>query len=213
VADGEQELLPISALQHLVFCPRQCALIHVERLWNENLLTAEGRVLHARQDEPGFETRHGVRTRRAVRVFSRSLGISGICDVVEEEVVDGQLRITPVETKHGMPKQDRCDEVQLCAQALCLEEMRGVAIDASFLFYAKTRRRLAVPIGEALRAETLRLIAELRAMMDDGRTPAPDYGPKCRSCSLVTLCLPKAISGQDAAAYLRDMMEKGGEPE
>jgi len=213
VADGEQELLPISALQHLVFCPRQCALIHVERLWNENLLTAEGRVLHTRQDEPGFETRHGVRTRRAVRVFSRSLGISGICDVVEEEVVEGQLRITPVETKHGMPKQDRCDEVQLCAQALCLEEMRGVAIDAAFLFYAKTRRRLEVPIGEALRAETLRLIAELRAMMDDGRTPAPDYGPKCRSCSLVTLCLPKAISGQDAAAYLRDMMEKGEEPE
>ena len=213
MAGGEQELLPISALQHLVFCPRQCALIHVERLWNENLLTAEGRVLHTRQDEPGFETRHGVRTRRAVRVFSRSLGISGICDVVEEEVVEGQLRITPVETKHGMPKQDRCDEVQLCAQALCLEEMRGVAIDAAFLFYAKTRRRLEVPIGEALRAETLRLIAELRAMMDDGRTPAPDYGPKCRSCSLVTLCLPKAISGQDAAAYLRDMMEKGEEPE
>lgn len=211
--DGElQDPLPISALQHLVFCPRQCALIHVEGLWNENLLTAEGRVLHSRQDEPGFETRHGVRTRRAVRVFSRSLGIWGICDAVEEERVDGRLRITPVETKHGRPKHDRCDEVQLCAQSLCLEEMRGVSIETACLFYGKTRRRLEVSLDDALRKETIRLIVELRDMIENHVTPAPVCGSQCRSCSLERLCLPKTLaSGQRASTYLHKMMEEGSE--
>jgi len=213
VNGGEQELLPISALQHLVFCPRQCALIHVERLWSENLLTAEGRVLHARQDEPGYETRHGLCTRRAVRVFSRSLGIHGICDVVEEERVGGALRLTPVETKHGKPKTDRCDEVQLCAQALCLEEMHGLSIATACLFYATPRRRLEVPLDEALRAETKALIAQLRSMLEERRTPAPEYGPKCRSCSLLALCLPKATGRRDVSAYMGRVMERGGDEE
>lgn len=171
----DPESLPISALQHLVYCPRQCALIHVERLWSENALTAEGRVLHSRQDEPGFETRGGICTRRSVRVFSRRLGIHGVCDGVEEILApDGSVsRYTPVETKHGRPKRDRCDVVQLCAQALCLEEMHGVRVEEAFLFYGQTRRRLAVPIDESLRAETLRLIAELREMLEERVTPPP----------------------------------------
>lgn len=201
----DRESLPISALQHLVYCPRQCALIHVERLWNENALTAEGRVLHSRQDEPGFETRGGVRTWRSVRVFSRSLGIHGVCDSVEETVAGGATQFTPVETKHGRPKRDRCDVVQLCAQAMCLEEMHGVQIGEAFLFYGETRRRLAVPIDEMLRAETRNLITELRDMLGRCVTPPPVAGSKCRACSLLDQCKPKAVAGHSASRYVNEL--------
>ena len=201
------ELLPISALQHLVFCPRQCALIHVEKLWVENALTAEGQVLHSRQDMPGFETRGGVRTRRSVHVFSRSLGIRGVCDSVEETVVDGVTQYTPVETKHGRPKRDRCDVVQLCAQALCLEDMHGGRIPEAFLFYGETRRRLAVPLDETIRRETLELIARLRKMIEGRVTPPPDPGPKCRACSLSQVCCPEAISRRNAAGYVEGIFK------
>jgi CRISPR-associated exonuclease Cas4 len=207
MADDDPQPLPISALQHLVYCPRQCALIHVERLWSESALTAEGRVLHSRQDEPGFETRGEVRTWRSVRVFSRRLGIWGICDSVEEVMAsDGSVsRYMPVETKHGRPKRDRCDVVQLCAQALCLEEMHGVTIQEAFLFYGQTRRRLAVPIDESLRAETLRLIAELRKMLDGCVTPPPVAGPKCRACSLLEQCRPQSVGVRSASRYINEL--------
>ena len=165
-------------------------------------------MLHSRQDEPGFETRGGICTRRSVRVFSRRLGIHGVCDSVEEILApDGSVsRYTPVETKHGRPKRDRCDVVQLCAQALCLEEMHGVRVEEAFLFYGQTRRRLAVPIDESLRAETLRLIAELREMLEGRVTPPPVVGPKCRACSLLEQCRPRAVGVRSSASrYINDL--------
>jgi CRISPR-associated exonuclease Cas4 len=201
--DDDTNLLPISALQHLAYCPRQCALIHVERLWSENALTAEGRVLHTRQDEAGFETRGGVRTIRSVRVFSRKLGLYGVCDSVEIATIGGRERYTPVETKHGRPKRDRIDAVQLCAQVLCLEEMHNTTIDEAFLFYGQTRRRLAVAIDDSLRRETLAMIVRVRKMMDRRETPKPEYGPKCRACSLAEECVPKALWQGGAAQYVR----------
>jgi CRISPR-associated exonuclease Cas4 len=210
MADDDPSLFPISALQHLVYCPRQCALIHVERLWSENALTAEGRVLHSRQDEPGFETRGGVRTRRSVHVFSRSLGIWGVCDSVEETLApDGSvLQYTPVETKHGRPKRDKCDVVQLCAQALCLEEMHDLRIGEAYLFYGETRRRFAVALDDVVRAETLRLVAVLREMVEKSVTPPPEFGPKCRACSLLENCSPGALEAGRASRYVRKIFEE-----
>ncbi|MBN2068021.1 MAG: CRISPR-associated protein Cas4 [Opitutales bacterium] len=198
-----EDLLPISALQHIVFCPRQCALIHVERLWVENHLTAEGRVLHARQDDPGYEIRHGIKLIRALRVYSTHFGIWGICDLVEKEETPQGVRITPVETKHGKPKSDLSDKVQLCAQALCLEEIYQTSIPEAYLFYATTRRRLPVLLDTSLREKTLSCISEFRQMVQTGETPLPEPAPKCKRCSFYELCCPNGVTGKSASKYLQ----------
>lgn len=187
---GEALSLPISALQHWLFCPRQCALIHVERLWAENQLTAEGRVLHARADGGMAERRKGVRVLRAVQLGSERLGLHGVADLVE---IEG-TRILPVEYKRGRPKPHRADEVQLCAQGMCLEEMTGQAIPEGVLFYGETRRRKAVPFDDGLRFLTSSIAAEARAALASGRVPDPLYDPRrCRSCSLIELCRPERM--------------------
>ena len=181
--------LPISALQHWLFCPRQCALIHVERLWAENAYTAEGRILHERADEGRPESRDGVRMLRSVQLASEALGLHGVADVVE---LRGSAPF-PVEYKRGRPKAHRADEVQLCAQALCLEEMIGCSISEGALFYGKNRRRKVVAMDDDLRALTCAVAAEARQALGDGVLPAPVYEPKkCGACSLVELCRPEA---------------------
>lgn len=185
--------LPISALQHWIFCPRQFALIHVERLWAENLLTAEGRLLHERTDAGQNERRGDVKILRAVQIACGRLGIHGVADVVE--LHGHPVRPLPIEYKRGRPKAHRADEVQLCAQALCLEEMFATSISEGALFYGQTRRRKSVPFNADLRSLTERVVVEARECLLSTETPLPIFEDrKCTSCSLKELCRPEAIS-------------------
>lgn len=201
--------LPISALQHWLFCPRQCALIHVERLWAENRFTVEGRLLHERADDGRAESRDGVRTLRAVHIASARHGLHGVADVVEMRGGDPY----PVEYKRGRPKAHRADQVQLCAQALCLEEMTGRAIREGAVFYGRNRRRKAVPIDAELRELTLGVARATRAAIDRGEVPAPVYEPRrCGGCSLYELCRPEGrrTLGPD---WLARRVARAGVPE
>ncbi len=197
--ETEEALVPISALQHHLFCPRQCALIHVEQLWAEDTATAEGRLLHEKADAGGGETRPGIHIARGLALRSTELGVTGKADVVE---FHGAERSTPfpVEYKRGKPKAHRADEVQLCAQAICLEEAFGVAVPAGALFYGETRRRLNVPFDAALRALTLQTARAVRAMIAAQATPPPVHRPACRRCSLETLCQPARLERPPAVA-------------
>ena len=177
------ESVPISALQHWLFCPRQCALIHVERLWAENVFTAEGRVLHQRSESGENERRGAVKILRGVEIASRKHGLHGVADVVE--LRGHPPRPYPVEYKRGRPKVHRADEVQLCAQALCLEEMFDCDISEGALFYGANRRRKRVAFDEELRALTLSTAHEVRGMLSAGTLPAPRYDKRrCDACSL-----------------------------
>lgn len=192
--DIDDALLPISALQHYLFCPRQCALIHVERLWVEDAATAEGRLLHERVDGGKSDRRRGVRIARGLVLVSRRHGLAGRADVVEFHGADTQARAYPVEYKRGRPKAHRADEVQLCAQALCLEEMFGQPIAEGALFYGNIQRRTVVQFDEALRALTTTAIDNVRTMLAAGRTPPPVAMPACRHCSLQDECLPERLA-------------------
>ena len=198
---AERDFLPISALQHLIFCERQCALIHLERQWAENRFTAEGGVLHRKAHSGRRETRPSGRTARAVPLRSAELGLYGVADVVERRPGDPPM---PIEYKRGRPKRHDADRVQLCAQALCLEEMFGVPVPAGEIFYGKTRRRVRVEFDDALRATTRATVARLRNLILSGRTPPAEPGPKCRQCSLKEICLPKlAEKSQSVGRYIR----------
>lgn len=188
----EDALIPLSALQHHLFCPRQCALIHVEGLWAEDGATAAGKILHERVDGGKPERRPGMRTLRGLTIRSLALGVVGKADVVE--LLGTPPRPYPVEYKRGRPKAHRADEVQLCAQAICLEEMFGGAVAEGALYYGATRRRFAVPMDVELRALTASVAAEARAMIHGGHTPAPIYRPAaCDRCSLIGLCQPRSL--------------------
>ena len=189
LVDREDELVPLSALQHFLYCPRQCALIHIEQIWVENQFTAEGRLLHERVDAGGRERREALTIERRVPLRSFELGVSGIADVVE---IHGEGRLYPVEYKRGRPKTHRADEVQLCAQAICLEEMLDVSISEGALFYGKNRRRKKVLFDATLRALTISTASELRQMLVERTTPRPEYSArKCKACSLETICQPR----------------------
>lgn len=189
---AEDGLVPLSALQHFLFCPRQCALIHVEQIWEEDAATAEGRLLHERTDAGGRESRPGVRVARSLALRSFALGVAGRADVVEfHGAARGQRgQPFPVEYKRGKPKAHRADEVQLCAQAICLEEMFSVEVGEGALFYGVTRRRTPVAFDHDLRALTARVAALTRAMIAEGRTPLAVKTPACRRCSLEDACQP-----------------------
>lgn len=212
------ELLPLSGIQHFHFCRRQWALIHIERQWQENALTVDGKILHQRADNPfQTEVRHGLVIARSMPVASYRLGLSGVCDVVEfmstEEGVnlhgrEGTYQPTPVEYKRGSPKADDCDAVQLCAQALCLEEMLPVHIQVGYLFYGETRRRTEVVFDAGLREKVERMAAEMHNYFARGYTPRVKPTKACRSCSLTDVCLP-ALQGkvQQASTYIRKHIE------
>jgi CRISPR-associated exonuclease Cas4 len=183
----ENQLLPISALQHLIFCPRQCALIHVEQLWAENVLTIEGKQLHNKAHDGKHESRGDIRIARSLWLKSHRLGLTGQADVVEFHPCS---KIVPVEYKRGKPKKDDSDRVQLCAQAMCLEEMLGTAIDAGCLFYGTRQRRTNVPFTAELRRKTAAVASRLHKMIRQRETPVARRQPKCDKCSLLELCLP-----------------------
>lgn len=190
----DDNLIPLSALQHFLYCPRQCALIHLERMWEENRQTAEGRLLHEHADQVGTGRRHGIRTACAMPLVNLELGIVGVGDVVEFH--DGALPyVLPIEYKRGRPKAHRADEVQLCAQGLCLESMLNICIEEGALFYGQTRRRVQVKFDAELRRLTLETISATRAMLLAAQTPSPQYlAKRCDACSLIDLCQPRMLS-------------------
>lgn len=203
---AEDDLLPLSGLQHLLYCERQCALIHVEGQWAENLFTAEGEVNHERVHGGGARSEPGLRTAFSLRLRSLALGLIGVADVVEfrRSAPGAPWLPFPVEHKRGRPKSHDADRVQLCAQAMCLEEMHDVAIPAGALFYGKTRRRQDVAFDAALRDTTARAAARFHELVDAGETPRARYDAKrCDACSLLSLCQPRtAGAGRDVRAYL-----------
>jgi CRISPR-associated exonuclease Cas4 len=198
----EDDLLPLSGLQHLAFCERQWALIHIEQQWTENRLTAEGRVLHTKADEGPDETRTGTRIVRGLALHSFRLGLSGKADVVEFPL-DGSGP-TPVEYKRGRPKLNDWDKVQLCAQALCLEEMCSATLHTGAIFYWQTRHRLEVQLDSSLRSETERLAAHMHHLYQQRASPPPVLRPRCRQCSLFDCCQPQALTARGSArTFLR----------
>lgn len=203
----DEKLIPLSALQHFAFCPRQCALIHNEQVWAENWLTAQGQVLHQRVDRGEPETRKGVRYERGVLVSAESLGITGKLDLVEIDLSTGDMK--PVEYKRGKPKKDNWDRIQLCAQGLCLEEMRGQPVRSGALWYWQTRHRDDVTFSEELRQETRQVIADVRQLLIRGQTPKAAYEKKCDSCSLFDLCNPKLLGKDLSARYVDDLFDEG----
>ena len=263
---SDDDLLPISALQHLEFCPRRCALVHVEGLWSDNAQTAEGRVLHQRVHEAPSETRDGVRIVRGLRLASYQWGLFGVADVVEfypvtdtaqavpvgpignetnnspphaatppqpdplppgerENIrpssrcdfppdpgvvlpnLPGRWQPYPVEYKRGRRKTEMSYLVQLCGQALCLEEMLQVPVPAGALYHGKSRRRQAVAIDDTLRRRTENLAVRLHELISTGSTPPPQPGPKCRYCSLSGLCLPGLPSSRSARQYVARVID------
>jgi CRISPR-associated exonuclease Cas4 len=226
------ELLPLSGIQHFVFCRRQWALIHIEQQWKENALTAEGRIMHQRADDPFFtEVRKGVIIARSVPVASYRLGLVGVCDVVEfmplppyplpmgenarrmgEGVKlpnrEGLYQPAPVEYKRGREKRDPCDEAQLCAQAICLEEMLSTTIPLGYLYYGEIRHRVNVELTPQLRALVVEMAEEMHHYFSRGYTPKVKISKACRSCSLADVCLPVLQENVIAASrYIKQNIE------
>jgi len=210
----EDDLLPLSGLQHLAFCERQCALIHIEQAWAENLYTAEGRIFHERVHDPDRLSRGDIRVEYGMPLRSLRMGLIGKADVVEfhrTATATGEKWVPfPVEYKRGRPKKANMDRIQLCAQTLCLEEMLGVEVPSGALFYGKTRHRQDVDFDAQLRSETEETAKRFHALIEARVTPRPVYGKQCDTCSLKDLCLPKTVqTGRSIDKYLMNAM---GEP-
>ncbi len=215
----EEDYLQLSGLQHFAFCRRQWALIHIEQQWAENLRTADGRLLHEHAHDAGFREKRGdVIITRAMRISSAELGISGECDVVEFHKdpdgiairgLEGTYAVIPVEYKRGQPKENDSDALQLCAQALCLEEMLCCEIPEAYLYYGETRRRHAVALDTPLRDKTISMIREMHQFYDRQHTPKVKRTKSCNACSLKDICLPVLNQNRSAAEYLRNMLEDG----
>lgn len=209
---SEQTLLPLSGIQHFAFCRRQWALIHIENLWAENVRTVEGNIMHQRaHDESQTESRGDVLILRGLRIASEKLGLSGACDVVEfhqhpQGVTlqgrEGRWLPYPVEYKRGKPKEDDCDQLQLCAQAMCLEEIFVCDIPEGSLYYGETRRRQQVSFTSELRERVESMAAEMRAYYDRRHTPSAKPSKACNACSLKDLCLPKLTKRESVSAYI-----------
>lgn len=187
--------IPLSALQHWAYCPRQCGLIHLEQVFDDNVHTLRGQAVHAQVDQPGFELRKGVRIERALPVWNDALGLIGKTDAVEFDPASGAPY--PVEYKHGSRNKAadiaHADDVQLAAQSLCLAEMTGHAVTEGALYYASSKRRRVVPITPALQAEVVEIAAAFRQMLATGTLPAPTTDTRrCRACSLIERCQPEA---------------------
>jgi CRISPR-associated exonuclease Cas4 len=201
--NADVRLIPLSALQHYAFCPRQCALIHNEQVWADNYLTAHGQLLHQRVDSGDPETRKGIRYERGIVVNAPLLGLTGKLDLLEKEIDTGKL--TPIEYKRGRPKKSDCDSVQLCAQVLCLEEMTGQHITQGALWYWQTRKREPVAINAALRKRTLGLISAINELFTGGCTPRAIYGKHCKACSLIDICNPLLSQQDPSIDYMKNL--------
>ena len=213
----QEDFLQLSGLQHFKFCRRQWALIHIENQWAENLRTVDGQLLHENAHDAQFtESRGDLLVTRDMRVFSPTLGVSGACDVLEFHRVpsgislpgrEGLWQPYPVEYKRGRPKEDTSDALQLCGQAMCLEEMLCCDIPEGALFYGEIRRRVRVCFSPELRREVASLLSEMHELYDRGHTPRVRRTKACNACSLKELCLPKLLGGRTVEAYLRESME------
>ncbi len=190
----------ISALEHYSYCPRQCALIHVEQAFDDNVHTQRGHAVHARVDQPGYETTPGVRVERALPVWSERLGLVGKCDVVEFHA--GGVPY-PVEYKHGRKRQASHDDLQLAAQALCLEEMTGRQVPRGAIFHYSSRRRREVEITAALKKQVEETISAIRAVLASGKLPPPVNDARCKECSLNEICQPQVMAATMKISLLR----------
>lgn len=209
---AEEDHLMLSGIQHFAFCKRQWAMIHIEQQWAENYRTTAGEIMHKKaHDESAFEKRGNLLTVRGLRISSRSLGLSGQCDVVEfhqdENGIDlfgyeGKWNIVPVEYKRGTVKENNADELQLCAQAVCLEEMFQMDIPEGFLYYGENRRRHQVEFTSELRSEVERTADKMHEMFRRGHTPGAKPSKQCKACSLENLCLPKLQKSMDVRKYI-----------
>lgn len=219
---SEDALVPLSGLQHLIFCERQAALIHLERVWLDNSLTVEGSHLHDTANSGRRESRVNVHIARSVDLRSLRLGLTGKADVIEFRCSqdptgvelpgrEGRWKPFPVEYKRGRPKPYRADEVQLCAQALCLQEMLGTPVPTGALFYGVIRRRLDVVFDATLRQMTEAAAARFHELLASGLTPNATWAPKCRTCSLLELCRPK-LSGKSTSRYVNDLFRPRSMP-
>lgn len=199
---GDTQVIMLSALQHYAYCPRQFALIHVEQVWADNRFTAEGNILHERVDSGVAEQRKGTRFERGVMLKSQRYHLTGKMDLLEIEQGDPP-KYLPVEYKRGKPKIEDWDRVQVCAQALCIEEMRDTDVTEGAIWYWEVRRREPVLIDDALRATTVAAIEGAHAILVSGETPPPtDNLKRCRACSLVDLCEPSAFRRDHSGAYV-----------
>lgn len=218
MAYNEEDYLQISGLQHFRFCRRQWALIHIEQQWAENLRTTEGNIMHERAHDSSIREKRGdLIVCRDMRVFSPSLGISGACDVVEFRRsdkgislfgADGLYLPYPVEYKHGSPRDDNANHLQLCAQAMCLEEMLCCDIPEGALYYGEIRRREAVDLTQALRQEVRDNLLEMHELYKRRYTPIVKPGKFCNACSLKELCLPKIMRNKSVKSYLTEHLEE-----
>lgn len=216
MAYNEEDYLQISGLQHFCFCRRQWALIHIEQLWAENLRTVEGNILHEKAHDSSLREKRGkLLITRDMRVFSPNLGISGDCDVVEFRQdpqgvplrgLEGKWLAYPVEYKHGSPREDHANELQLCAQAMCLEEMLCCEIPEGALYFGETRHRVPVVFTEALRQEVKDSLLEMHRLYERQHTPKVRPTKSCNACSLKELCLPKLMKVRSVRSYLAEAM-------
>ena len=213
----ESDFLQLSGLQHFKFCRRRWALIHIEQQWAENFRTMDGALMHQNAHNSEFrESRGDLFITRGVSVFSSTLGVSGQCDVLEYHRgttgiplrgKEGLWQPYPVEYKRGNPREDTGDTLQLCGQAMCLEEMLCCDIPEGALYYGEIRRRAVVPFTEELRAQVRELLAQMHDLYHRGYTPKVKPSKSCNACSLKELCLPKLMKNRSVAAYLKDAME------
>ncbi|WP_046497849.1 CRISPR-associated protein Cas4 [Syntrophomonas zehnderi] len=217
----EDQLLAISGLQHIAFCERQWALIHIEQQWDENLRTAEGRVLHGRVHDPEYKTyKPGAVVVRGMTLQSLSLGLYGVADVVEFVEQQGGVGISlpnrtglylprPVEYKRGKSKQGDYDRIQLCAQAMCLEEMLNCHIEEADLYYGETRRRETVKLDTELRDEVIELSQHMHKLHEEGITPKPDMKLSvCKSCSMINICMPRIRLKTSVQGYWNEVLKE-----
>jgi CRISPR-associated exonuclease Cas4 len=201
----DEVIVQISALQHFAYCPRQFSLIHIEQVWEENQYTAEGKLLHQRVDSGVFEQRKNTQFQRDVSVHSFKYKLSGKIDLLEIQTGSSNI-YTPVEYKRGRSKAENWDKVQLCAQALCLEEMTGEKVNEGKIWYWQTRRRIDVSIDQALRDETIQIIDKIQDYLKHGFTPLPTTNPKrCRDCSLINICEPSVFRADQSELYISNI--------
>lgn len=214
---AEEDYLMLSGIQHFAFCRRQWALIHIEQQWDDNYRTTAGELMHKKaHDEGSFEKRGDLLIVRGLRIASRELGLSGQCDVVEfrrdEKGIelfgyDGKWKPVPVEYKHGAPKENNVDELQLCAQAMCLEEMFQTYLSEGCLYYGENRRRSHVEFTEVLREEVRKASKEMHDLFRRGYTPNVKPSKRCRACSLENLCVPKLQKAASVRSYIEQNMK------
>lgn len=210
---AEEDYLMLSGIQHFAFCKRQWALIHIEQQWAENYKTTAGNLMHKKaHDEGKFEKRGNLLIIRGLRIKSQELGLVGQCDVVEFHQDEEGIELfgydktwipVPIEYKHGIPKESDEDKLQLCAQAVCLEEMFQTSIPVGFLYYGQNRRRNRVEFSKELRSQTKKMAVKMHDMFKRGHTPDVTPSKQCKACSLVDLCLPKLQKSRDVGKYIR----------